>query len=46
LVLFPLALLTILLGVWPRPVLKASRVETVYLERQVHRAETVSLASR
>lgn len=46
LVLVPLALLTILLGVWPRPVLKASRVETVYLERQVHRAETVSLASR
>lgn len=45
-VLVPLALLTIILGVWPKPVLKASRVETGYLERQVHRAETGSLASR
>jgi NADH-quinone oxidoreductase subunit M len=45
-ILAPLALLTIILGVWPKPVLSAARVETGYLERQVHRMETGNLASR
>lgn len=45
-VLVPLALLTFLLGLWPQPVLRASKVESFFLEREVQRAEAGGLASR
>jgi NADH-quinone oxidoreductase subunit M len=45
-ILVPLGVLTIVLGLWPKPVLSAARVESGYLERQVQRTETSRLASR
>jgi len=41
-VLTPLALLTVLLGIFPQPVLKAPRTEAVYLEREVKRVDALS----